>query len=231
MGDSYRITDLADTDRPRERLARLGAGALSNAELVAILLRSGIRGKNALQLARELLVEVGGLSGIHRITYDELKGFKGLGDAKAAQVKAAVELGRRLAAALPEDQPVIQSPEDAAGLISYEMGALEREQLRVIVLDTRNRVMRICEVYKGSLNTSVVRISEVFRDAVRMNGAAIIVAHNHPSGDPTPSPEDISITRAIVAAGKLLDIEVLDHIVIGQGRFVSMKARRLGFES
>lgn len=231
MGDSYRITDLADTDRPRERLARLGASALSNAELVAILLRSGIRGKNALQLARELLVEVGGLSGIHRITYDELKGFKGLGDAKAAQVKAAVELGRRLAAALPEDQPVIQSPEDAAGLISYEMGALEREQLRVIVLDTRNRVMRICEVYKGSLNTSVVRISEVFRDAVRMNGAAIIVAHNHPSGDPTPSPEDISITRAIVAAGKLLDIEVLDHIVIGQGRFVSMKARRLGFES
>lgn len=230
MGDHYRITDLADSDRPRERLARLGAAALSNAELIAILLRSGIPGKNALQLAREVLVELGGLAGIHRASYDQLKRMRGLGDAKAAQIKAAVEVGRRLAAALPEDRPVVQSPEDAASLVMFEMGALEREHLRVIVLDTRNHVMRVCEVYKGSLNSSVVRINEVFRDAVRMNGAAVIVAHNHPSGDPTPSAEDISITKAIIAAGRLLDIEVLDHIIIGKGRFVSMKARRLGFE-
>lgn len=230
MGEHYRIKDLADSDRPRERLARLGAEALSNAELVAILIRSGVRGKNALQLARELLVQVGGLPGIHRIAYEELKRFPGLGHAKTAQVKAAVELGRRLAVASPEERPVIQSPEDAAGLLLYEMGALEREHLRVVALDTRNRLIRIKEVYKGSLNTSVVRIGEVFRDAVRMNAAALIVAHNHPSGDPTPSPEDVALTRTIIDAGKLLDIEVLDHLVIGRGRFVSMKARRLGFE-
>ncbi len=228
---AYRITDLAVSDRPRERLATLGAGALSNAELIAILLRSGVEGINALQLAQSLLVELGGLAGLHRAPFDELCARRGIGPAKAAQLKAAIELGRRLAAASPEDRPTIDSPEAAAALLLYEMGALEQEHLRVLLLDTRNRLMRMVDVYRGSLNTSLIRVGEVFRDAVRANAAAILVAHNHPSGDPTPSPEDIAVTRAIVQAGKLLDIEVLDHLVIGRNRYVSLRARGMGFDA
>ncbi len=233
MGDrrtSYRITDLATSERPRERLAQLGAKALSSAELVAILLRSGIAGKNVLQLSRELITDLGGLGGLHRASYEELCARKGIGPAKAAQLKAAIELGRRMAVPAPEERPTIQSPEDAAGLLLYEMGALEQEHLRVLLLDTRNRLMRTVEVYQGSLNASLVRVGEVLRDAVRSNAAAVIIAHNHPSGDPTPSPEDVALTRAVVEAGDLLDIEVLDHLVIGKGRFVSMKSRGLGFD-
>jgi DNA repair protein RadC len=124
---------------------------------------------------------------------------------------------------------VIQSPNEAAALLLYDMGALEQEHLRVMLLDTRNRLIRTAEVYRGSLSSSVMRVGEVFRDAVRANAASIIVAHNHPSGDPTPSPEDVSVTKAIVEAGRLLDIEVLDHIVIGMNRFISLKERGLGF--
>jgi len=229
-GESYRITDLPVSERPRERLARLGPGALSNAELLAILLRSGIVGMNAVQLAQEILVQTGGLSGLlHRTAYAELCQRRGVGPAKAAQLKAAIEVGRRMAVASPEERPAIQSPEDAAGLLPYEMAAFEQEHLRVLLLDTRNRLVRTIEVYQGSLNTSLIRIGEVFRDAVRYHAAAIIVAHNHPSGDPTPSPEDVSVTKAIVEAGRLLDIEVLDHLVIGRGRYVSLKAQGLGF--
>lgn len=230
MQSRYRIKDLARSDRPRERLARYGPSVLSHAELIAILLRTGMHGLNALQLAQKLLLDYGGLAGIHRADYDELRQVRGVGPAKAAQLKAAVELGRRLAIAEPAEKPVVQSPEDAAALLLYEMGALEQEHLRVLLLDTRNRVMRMVDVYHGSLNASLIRVGEVFRDAVRANAAAVIVAHNHPSGDPDPSPEDIQVTRAIVAAGKLLDIEVLDHLVIGKNRFVSLKAKRLGFD-
>jgi DNA repair protein RadC len=232
MGDResrYRISDMSSADRPRERLAMLGAKSLSNAELIAILLRSGIKGRNVLQMAQDLLSEYGGLTGLHRAGFSELKMRKGIGPAKAAQLKAATEIGRRLSGAMPEDRPLIQSPEDAAGLLLYEMGALEQEHLKVLLLDTRNRLMRIVEVYRGSLNASMVRVGEVLRDAVRENAAALIVVHNHPSGDPTPSPEDIALTRTIIDAGNLLDIEVLDHLVIGKGRFVSLKAKGLGF--
>ncbi len=225
----YRITDLATSERPRERLAALGAGALSSAELIAILLRTGIEGLNAVQLAQDLLMDLGGLSGLHQVPYEELRSRRGIGPAKAAQLKAAVELGRRLGAAVPEDRPTIQSPSDAAALLLYEMGALEQEHLRVLLLDTRNRLIRTIEVYRGSLNTSLIRVGEVFRDAVRSNAASIIIVHNHPSGDPTPSPEDVSVTRALVEAGSLLDIEVLDHLVIGKNCFVSLKSKGLGF--
>jgi DNA repair protein RadC len=232
MGESdskYRIKDLASNERPRERLAELGAEALANSELLAILMRTGVRGKNAVQLAQSILQDLGGLPEIHRLTYDELCTIRGIGPAKAAQLKAAVELGRRLATATPLERPIIQTPEDAAALLLYEMGALEREHLRVLLLNTRNQLLRIVEVYQGSLNASMIRVGELFRDAVRRNAAAILLAHNHPSGDPSPSPEDIAVTKAIVAAGELLDIEVLDHLIIGKGRFVSMKAKGLGF--
>ena len=234
MGDKqlgYRIMDLDSGDRPRERLAALGPGALSNAELLDIMLRTGIKGMNAVQLAQTLLMEVGGLAGLHRISLPELEDKRGIGFAKATQIQAAVELGRRFASVNQEDKPRIQSPQDAANLVLYEMGALEQEHLRVLLLDTRNQVLKVEDVYRGSLNSSVIRVGEVFREAVRRNAAAIIVAHNHPSGDPTPSPEDVAVTRAIVDAGKLLDIEVLDHLVIGKNRYVSMKSKGMGFNN
>ncbi len=225
----YRISDLDSSERPRERLAKLGPEAISDGELLAILMRSGVEGMNVLQLAQKILVDLGGLAGLHRTPYEDLCQVHGVGPAKAAQLKAAIELGRRLSIAGHGENPTIHSPEDAAAIVQYEMGALEREHLRVFVLDTKNRVIKISEVYKGSLNSSVIRVGEVFRDAVRLNAASIIVVHNHPSGDPTPSPEDVSVTRAIINAGDLLNIDVLDHLIIGKNAFVSMKAKGLGF--
>jgi len=225
----YRITDLATSDRPRERLSTLGAEILSNAELIAILLGSGVKGQNVIDLAQALLLKFGGLSGLHKTAFDDLCNVKGIGPAKAAQLKAAIELGRRLTAASPEEKAVVRSPEDAAALVMYEMGALEVEHLKVMLLDTRNKLIRIVQVYVGSLNASFIRVGELFREAVRANAASLIVVHNHPSGDPGPSPEDIAVTREIVSAGSLLDIEVLDHIIIGKNRFVSLKSKGLGF--
>lgn len=225
-----RIADLPDDDRPRERLAAAGAGALNTPELLAILLRVGVAGENAVRLAERLLREVGGLSGLQRAGLADLCCIHGVGAAKATQLIAAIELGRRIALSAPEDRPAIKSPADAANLLMYQLAAHEQEYLYVLLLDTRNRVIgRPVEVYHGSLNTSLIRVGEIFRHAIKANAAAIIVAHNHPSGDPAPSPEDVAVTRAIVEAGKLLDIDVLDHLVIGQHRFVSLKERGLGF--
>lgn len=226
---TYRITDLVESERPRERLAKLGPQALSTAELIAILLRVGVSGENAVQVGQRLLQNFDGLSGLHSASYDEVRAQHGIGPAKAAQIKAAIELGRRLTLESPEERPTINSPADAAALVQYEMAALEQEHLRVMLLDIRNRVLDIVDVYRGSLNSSQVRVGEVFRAAVRRNAGAVIVVHNHPSGDPTPSPDDIAITRAIVEAGRLLDIEVLDHLVIGRGKWVSLKEKKMGF--
>lgn len=226
---AYRITDLREDERPRERLAALGAQALSKAELIAILLRVGVPGENAVQVGERLLQSFGGLPGLHRAPLEELMNQHGVGAAKAAQLKAAIELGRRLMADSPEERPTINSPDDAAELVRYEMSALEEEHLRVLLLDTRNHVLGTVEVYHGSVNTSQVRVGEVFKAAIRRNATAVIIVHNHPSGDPTPSPDDVAVTRACVQAGKLLDVDVLDHLVIGQGRYVSMKERGLGF--
>lgn len=226
---AYRIMDLLESERPRERLARYGPQVLSDAELLAILLRVGLPGENAVQVGTRLLSELKGLSGIQRANYDEVCNIKGIGPAKAAQIKAAIELGRRLNTIHPHDRPNINSPEEAAAIIKYEMSALENEALWVMLLDTRNRLIEIDRLYQGSLNSSQVRVGEVFRGAVRLNAASIIVAHNHPSGDPSPSPEDITLTRMLVDAGRLLDISMLDHIVVGGGRHVSMKERNLGF--
>jgi DNA repair protein RadC len=226
---TYRITDLDIKERPRERLARLGAQVLSNAELLAILLRVGVHGENAVQVGARLLHTFDGLLGLQRASYEDVRSQHGLGAAKSAQIIAAIELGRRLTLESPDERPVINSPADAAALVRYEMSALEQEHLRVLLLDTRNHVLAIEEIYRGSLNSSQVRVGEIFRAAIRRNAAALIVVHNHPSGDPTPSPDDIAITRAIVEAGVLLDVSVLDHLVIGQGNWVSLKERGLGF--
>jgi len=216
--------------RPRERLIRAGEGALSTAELLAIILRTGVGGENVLALATRILSTYGGLPGLARASFAELHQVKGLGPAKTAQLKAALELGRRMLLAAPEQRFVVRSPADVAQLLLAEMSHLEQEHFRVVYLDTRNQVLGIQTIYIGSLNASHIRVAEVFRDAIKRNCAAIIVAHNHPSGDPTPSPEDVGVTRELVSAGRLLDIELLDHLVIGQQRFVSLRERGLGFD-
>lgn len=226
---TYRIADMAESERPRERLAKYGTQVLTNAELMAILLRVGVEGKNAVELGRDLLREFGGITGLHRASFDEVCNVRGMGTAKTAQIKAALELGQRMAEESHDEIPTVHSPADAANLVMHRMSALEQEELHVMLLDTRNNVLGIDQVYRGSVNSSQVHVGELFRTAIRRNSPNVIIVHNHPSGDPEPSPDDVAVTRAFVEAGKLLDIKVLDHLVIGNGRFVSLKERRLGF--
>src|SRR5262245_56031288 len=206
-----RIKELPPSEQPRERLRDYGAAALSDAELLAILLRVGVAGTNVVQLAQQLLTERGGWSGLLRADYADLCRRHGLGEAKAATLKAALEIGRRLLLTEHDQRVQIKSPTDVAQLLMLEMSHLDQEHLRTVLLDTKNRVQGISTVYVGSLNTSLIRVGEVFKDALRRNSAAVIVTHNHPSGDASPSPEDVLVTREIVAAGRLLDIEVLDR--------------------
>src|SRR5215217_7007195 len=198
-------------------------GFAQKTELLAILLRVGVTGTNVIQLAQLLLVEQGGWPGLQRADFGVLRERHGMGEAKTATLKAALEIGRRLLLTGQEEQRFqIKSPSDVASLLMLEMSHLDQEHLRTVLLDTKNRVQVITTVYVGSLNASLIRIGEIFKEALKRNSAALIVVHNHPSGDPTPSPEDVLVTREIISAGKLLDIDVLDHLVIGQGRFVSM---------
>lgn len=224
------IRDLPVDLRPRERMLYAGPSALSTAELLAIILRVGNKGENVIRMAERLLSEFGGVTGLAQANFEELCATFGMGEAKATQIKAALELGRRLMVASPTERLQVRSPVDIANLLMLEMSLLEQEQLRTVLLDTKNFVQKVHTVYSGSLNSAVVRISEVFREAIRSNSAAIAVVHNHPSGDPTPSPEDVRVTEMIVEAGVLLDIDVLDHLIIGRNRFVSLKERGLGFK-
>jgi DNA repair protein RadC len=218
------------SEQPREKLAQLGAEHLSEAELLAILLRVGVQGQDVVSLASELLRTFDGLIGLSRLPTSSLAQVKGMGPAKAVTIQAALELGRRLLLSDAAERLQVRSPQDVASLLQLQMGLLQQEHLKVVLLNTKNHVIGVRDVYRGSLNTSLIRVSEVFRDAVKENCAAIVVAHNHPSGDPTPSPEDVRVTRELVAAGKLLDIELLDHLVIGHNRHVSLRQKKLGFE-
>jgi DNA repair protein RadC len=214
---------------PRNRMFYAGPGALTTSELLSLILGSGRPGCNAIRLAETLLVHFGGLRGIALASDAELQQIAGIGPAKAAKVRSAFEIGRRLLSTAPTEKVQVRSPADVANLVMLEMGLLEQEHLRTVLLDTKNVVQRVVNVYAGNLNTAVVRIGEVFREAIRSNCAGIIIVHNHPSGDPTPSPEDVRVTEQLVEAGKLVDIEVLDHLVIGHNRYVSLKERGLGF--
>lgn len=225
------IKELQPDERPRERLRLRGAGALSNGDLIAILLNTGIQGESATALAQRLLASHGGLNALLRLDFEELARERGVGVAKAARVKAGLELANRLAAIRGEDRPQIVSPDDVIDLIGMEMAALEQEQLRTVLLDTKHRLLAQRTVYQGSANQAGVRVGEVFRDAVRVNAVAMIVVHNHPSGDPTPSGADISMTAELVRAGEMLDIDILDHLIIGRGRNVSMRRLGLGFSN
>lgn len=215
------IRDLPLSDQPLYRLRRQGVSALSNVELVAALLQT----PDALALAQELLIRFGDLYHLAHATLEELQGVMGIGPARAAQLSAAFSLGLRLLWESREEQPQIRSSSDVATLLLAEMSLLEQEELRVLLLDTKNRVQKVVTVYTGSLHAAVIRAGELFQEAVRCGAASLILVHNHTTGDPTPSSEDKQLTRTAVEAGRLLNIEVLDHIVIGNDRYVSMKER------
>ena len=224
------VREMPSEERPRERLATFGPRHLSNTELIAILLRTGSAGENVISQSSRLLSRFDGLRGLGKATYAELCAERGLSEAKTCQILAALELGRRFVSLAPEERATINCPEDVVNLLSAEMSALEQEHLRVLLLNTRNEVMGAEEIYIGNVNSSVVRPAEVFRPGIRANATSLVIVHNHPSGDPTPSGADVSITRDLVEAGKLLGMELLDHLVIGSGqRFVSMKEAHLGF--
>ena len=220
-----RVCDLPAEERPLYRLHHHGAEALATTELLALVLGTA----DAPGLAAELLARFGSLHQLARTSKAQLRRIHGIGETQAGRLVAMLELSRRLQAPPADERPRITSPADAAALLTPRMAHLEQEALWVLLLDTRNRVLKITEIYKGSLNTSVVRTGEIFRPAIETAAAAIIIAHNHPSLDPSPSPEDINVTRQIVQAGKLLDIECLDHIIIGR-TFVSLKEKSLGFD-
>ena len=224
------IKEMPEDERPRERLKRYGEKALSNTELLAIALRTGSQRENAVGLAQRLLSVFQGLHGLANASVQELCQVSGIGPAKAAQVKAAIELGRRLVLATDGSRPAITCPADAAELLMAELGTAPQEQLRVMLLDTKHRLQRTTTVYVGNVNSAVIRPAEVFREAIRDNALAIIVGHNHPSGDPTPSPEDVQVTQHLVQVGEMLEIKVLDHVIIGRQSFVSLKERGLGFK-
>lgn len=227
----FTVKEMPEEVRPRERLIKAGAQSLSTAELIAIILGTGTGGENVLTMSNRLLTTYGGLAGLARLDFAQLAAEHGLGPAKSSQILATFELARRLLAEAPEERYQIKSPSDAANILMPLIGHQEQENFVVLHLDTRNRITDREILYKGSLNTSLVRTAEVFRGAVRRNCAAVIISHNHPSGDPNPSPEDINLTRRLVDAGKLLEIDVLDHLIVGQNRYVSLRERGLGFET
>ncbi len=225
-----RLREIPSTERPRERLAQRGAAGLANAELIGLLWCSGTRGRNAVDLATDALAVHGGLAGLAGASQVELEQLSGIGTARAAQLLAAFELGRRLLADWPAGRFAVRTPRDLADRLVLQMGRLEREELRVVLLNTKNLVLSISTVYQGNVSTALVRVGELFRDAVRQHAASIILVHNHPSGDPTPSPDDLHLTAEAVAAGRLLDVPVLDHLVIGHDAYVSLRDRGVAFE-
>ncbi|GAB4333077.1 MAG: DNA repair protein RadC [Candidatus Abyssubacteria bacterium] len=219
------IREMPPAERPRERLAKRGAASLKTAELLAILFRTGTRKLNAVELAEKMLHQFGTLESISRASTDELCEFEGIGFAKAVEIQAAFELGRRLAAEVIGKRPVIKSAKDVFDLMAPEMQSLDREHFKIVLLNTKNHVIRTHTVSIGSLNASVVHPRECFGPAISAKANAVILVHNHPSGDAEPSPEDLSLTRRLMSAGDLIGIKVLDHVIIAGNKYVSLSDR------
>lgn len=217
------IREIPADERPRERMMQYGASSLSNAELLAILLRTGTASQSAVHIAERVLSQTGGLKGLTDSTIETLVQIKGVGPAKAIQVLAGVELGRRISRLMPDERLAIRSPQDAAEFMMDELQHLTQEHFVCLFLNTKNEVIGKETIFVGSLNASIVHPREIFRKAIQRASAAIICLHNHPSGDPTPSAEDRHVTRRLREAGRIVGIEVLDHIIIGEQRFYSMK--------
>ena len=212
-----RLKDQPVSERPRERLAALGADALSHAELIAILLRTGLKGANAVEIGRQLLQKFGTLQALAQASIADLRKVKGIGRDKAVTLVAAFALARKMAGELQHESPVLDNPENVVRLLREKNLVKNVETLQVLLLNTRHRLIRVVEeIIDGTLDTLLVHPREVFRSAIAANAAAVVLAHNHPSGDPTPSEADIKVTRDLIRAGQLLKIEVLDHIIIGR---------------
>jgi DNA repair protein RadC len=224
---SLAIKDLPPEERPRERLAKHGPEALSTPELLAILLRTGTARESALDVAEGIVSAVGGLRGLADVTIEQLSQIRGVGVVKAIEIRAAVELGKRISAFTHSARPVIRCPADVCQLVMSELRHETREHFKVLLLDTRNQVTRVNTVSVGTLTESIVHPREVFREAIRHSAAALIAVHNHPSGDPTPSPEDIQVTKRLDEAGRLVGIDLLDHVIVGDGRYISLKEKGL----
>ena len=212
--------------RPRERLATRGPQVLSDAEVLGVLLGAGRGVADSLELGNRVLVQTGGLSGLVGSSIEELAEIDGIGSSKGARLLAAVEIGRRLAVLPPSTRPRIAGPEDVLA-VAADMRHLDKEHFRALVLNVKHQLLRTVDISIGSLTTSVVHPRELFRAAIRHNGAALVAVHNHPSGDVTPSVADVELTRRLAKAGQLLGIELLDHVILGDGRFLSLKQQRL----
>lgn len=219
------IKELPVDERPREKLREHGAQAMGNSELLAILLRTGSQDASALRIAERLLDNQGGLAGFGSATMESLEQVKGIGEAKALTILAAVELGRRIDSLAPLDRKVIRTPDDVVALLMPRFRYEARENFLAVLLSTKNHVLKTPVISVGSLNASIVHPRELFREAINASAASVILAHNHPSGDPSPSSEDVELTRKLVEAGQLLDIPVLDHVVLGDGKYVSFKEK------
>jgi DNA repair protein RadC len=224
------IRDLPAAERPRERLALRGPGGLSAAELIAVVLGTGGAGRSAVAVAEEVLARHVSVGALAKASDAELAAIPGVGAAKAARLAAAFELGRRSITDWPAGRWTIRSPRDVAERVLVDMGRLEREELRVLSLNAKNVVQRVSTAYVGNVSASLVRVGELFRDAVRLDASGVILVHNHPSGDPTPSPDDLHLTAEAVAAGRLLDIDVLDHLVVGHDAWISLRDRGVAFD-
>jgi len=222
---STAIKSLPKEDRPRERLFNLGPNALSSAELIAIILRTGTSGVSAINLSQKLLVDFGNLKSLAQASVEEISKIGGVGRVKAISLKAAFELGARLSTIDVTEKTIIKKPEDVYALISDQMRLSRQEIFKVIVLNTKNHVLKIETVTVGILNASLIHPRELFRPAIQSSAHNIILVHNHPSGDPSPSEEDIVITKKLIDAGRIVDIEVKDHVIIGDGKFVSLKQK------
>ncbi len=209
-------------ERPREKLLEHGCESLSNRELLAIILRVGTRRQSALSLADQVLAHFGSLRELREARCEELQAIEGIGLAKAAQILAALELGRRVQASV-RMPTVVRTPQDASDLVMEHLRYLDREVMRLLLLDSKHQVIATPVVSVGTLNASMVHPREIFKECIRRSAAAVIAVHNHPSGDPSPSSEDIKVTKRLFQAGEILGIDLLDHIIIGDNRFVSMK--------
>ena len=225
---SFTIRDLPVSERPRERLQKLGVEALSAQEILAVILGRGIAGESVMVTAQRLLSHFGDLKGIGGASVEELSQVKGIGLAKAAQIKAAFELSRRLEGyPQAEDKPIVKTPEDVASLVRGRLKGKKKEHFLALLLDTRNRLIKVAEISIGSLDASIVHPREVFKEAISASAASVIFAHNHPSGDPTASEDDIRLTKRLVKAGEIVGIDVLDHIIIGDKNYLSLKREGL----
>lgn len=221
------IRDLPPDERPREKMQAIGPEGLSNAELIAILLRTGNARESALHLAERIISKSGGLRSLPDLSLEELQSFKGIGPAKAVQIKAALELSKRIATTLNNNETSITSPRHVADLFMEELRYKKKEYFKLIILNTKNKVISREEISVGSLNASIVHPREIFTSPIKKSASSIILVHNHPSGDPSPSKEDLAVTRRLVDAGNILGIEVKDHIIIGDGCYLSFKEKGL----